>query len=110
MSIVANNQGGLTFIDVTVIVAYLLIMLHMGLKIARKQRSTEDFFVGGRDLPAWAVGISLFASVMSTILYLGQPGEMFRTGLSFLTRNIPLPLILIVVWYRQAMASQPLLI
>ena len=99
MSIVANNQGGLTFIDVTVIVAYLLIMLHMGLKIARKQRSTEDFFVGGRDLPAWAVGISLFASVMSTILYLGQPGEMFRTGLSFLTRNIPLPLILIVVCF-----------
>jgi hypothetical protein len=46
MSIVENNQGGLTFIDVTVIVAYLLIMLYMGLKIARKQRSTEDFFVG----------------------------------------------------------------
>ena len=52
MSIVENNQGGLTFIDVTVIVVYLLIMLYMGLKIARKQRSTEDFFVGGRDLPA----------------------------------------------------------
>ena len=99
MSIVENNQGGLTFIDVTVIVTYLLIMLYMGLKIARKQRSTEDFFVGGRDLPAWAVGISLFASVMSTILYLGQPGEMFRTGLSFLTRNLPLPLILIVVCF-----------
>ena len=99
MSIVENNQGGLTFVDVTVIVAYLLIMLYMGLKIARKQRSTEDFFVGGRDLPAWAVGISLFASVMSTILYLGQPGEMFRTGLSFLTRNLPLPLILIVVCF-----------
>jgi SSS family solute:Na+ symporter len=99
MSIVENNQGGLTFIDVTVIVAYLVIMLYMGLKIARKQRSTEDFFVGGRDLPAWAVGISLFASVMSTILYLGQPGEMFRTGLSFLTRNLPLPLILIVVCF-----------
>ena len=99
MSIVANNQGGLTFLDVAVIIAYLLVMLYMGFRIARKQRSTEDFFVGGRDLPAWAVGISLFASVMSTILYLGQPGEMFRTGLSFLTRNLPLPLILIVVCF-----------
>ena len=99
MSIVANNQGGLTFFDVAVIVVYLLVMLYMGLRIARKQRSTEDFFVGGRDLPAWAVGISLFASVMSTILYLGQPGEMFRTGLTFLTRQLPLPLILIVVCF-----------
>ena len=99
MSIVANNQGGLTLLDVSVIVVYLIVMLYMGLRIARKQRSTEDFFVGGRDLPAWAVGISLFASVMSTILYLGQPGEMFRTGLTFLTRQLPLPLILIVVCF-----------
>ena len=36
---------------------------------------------------------------MSTLLYLGQPGEMFRTGLSFLTRQIPIPLVLIVVCF-----------
>jgi SSS family solute:Na+ symporter len=49
-------------------------------------------------MPAWAVGISLFASLLSTITYLGMPGEMFRTGLSFLTRQIPIPLVLVVVW------------
>lgn len=99
MPTLANQQGGLTPIDYVTIGVYLAIMLGMGLRIARKQRSTDDFFVGGRNLPAWAVGISLFASTMSTIFYLGQPGEMFRTGLSFLTRQLPIPLILIVVWF-----------
>ena len=77
---------------------YLVAMLSMGLYIARRQRSTSDFFVGGRNLPAWAVGISIFASLLSTITYLGMPGEMFRTGVAFLTRQLPVPLVLAVVW------------
>ena len=89
----------MTDLDVVVIGLYLACLLVMGVRIARRQRSTNDFFVGGRSLSTWAVGISLFASVMSTLLYLGQPGEMFRTGLSFLTRQIPIPLVLIVVCF-----------
>jgi SSS family solute:Na+ symporter len=96
---VQMSEGGLTGLDITMIGIYLSIMLAMGIRIARQQRSTNDFFVGGRNLPSWAVGISLFASVMSTLLYLGQPGEMFRTGLSFLTRQLPIPLVLLVVCF-----------
>lgn len=91
--------GGLTSLDIGVICLYLAAMLAMGVTIARQQRSTNDFFVGGRSMPSWAVGISLCATVMSTLLYLGQPGEMFRTGLSFLTRQSPIPLVLIVVCF-----------
>ena len=90
--------GGLSTADLVVIVLYLAAMMGMGLAIARKQKSTEDFFLGGRSLPAWAVGISIFASLLSTITYLGMPGEMFRTGVAFLTRQLPIPLVLVVVW------------
>ncbi|MFP6769535.1 MAG: hypothetical protein VB859_15270, partial [Planctomycetaceae bacterium] len=90
--------GGLTGPDLVVIVVYLGAMIAMGVAIARRQRSTDDFFLGGRALPAWAVGISIFASLLSTITYLGMPGEMFRTGVAFLTRQLPIPLVLLVVW------------
>ena len=93
------TDGGLSLLDHAVLGVYLVAMLVMGLVIARRQRSTEDFFLGGRSLPAWAVGISLFASLLSTITYLGMPGEMFRTGVAFLTRQIPVPIVLIVVWF-----------
>ena len=91
-------EGGLSTADLVVIVIYLAAMMGMGLAIARRQKSTDDFFLGGRALPAWAVGISIFASLLSTITYLGMPGEMFRTGVSFLTRQLPIPLVLTVVW------------
>ena len=94
-----NDAGGLTGLDYVVLVVYAAAMLGMGSYIAIKQRSTEDFFVGGRNLPAWAVGLSLLASLMSTITYLGMPGEMFRTGMGFLTRYLAIPFVLLVVWF-----------
>jgi SSS family solute:Na+ symporter len=93
------EAGGLTGLDYFVIGLYLVGMMGMGLRIAFRQKSTDDFFVGGRNLPAWAVGISLFASLLSTITFLGMPGEMFRTGIAFLTRQLPIPLVLAVVWF-----------
>ena len=54
-------EGGLSTADLVVIVIYLAAMMGMGLAIARRQKSTDDFFLGGRALPAWAVGISIFA-------------------------------------------------
>ena len=60
-------EGGLTTPDLVVIVIYLAAMMGMGIAIARRQKSTTDFFLGGRSLPAWAVGISIFASLLSTI-------------------------------------------
>ena len=90
---------GLSTLDGFVLGGYVLAMLGMGLYIARRNASTEDFFLGGRDLPSWAVGISLIASLLSTITYLGMPGEMFRTGLGFLTRQLALPMVLGIVWF-----------
>ena len=91
-------EGGLSGADLVVIVIYMSAMMGMGLIIARRQKSTDDFFLGARSMPAWAVGISIFASLLSTITYLGMPGEMFRTGVAFLTRQLPIPLVLVVVW------------
>ena len=99
LALISDVTGGLTTLDAVVVGVYLASMLLMGFRIARKNSSTDDFFLGGRSLPSWAVGISLIASLLSTITYLGMPGEMFRTGIGFLTRQLGLPLVLLVVWY-----------
>ncbi len=99
MPIIAQTNRGLATWDYVVIGVYIFSMLIMGLRIAFRQRSTEDFFLGGRNLPAWAVGISMLASLLSTITYLGMPGEMFRTGLGFLTRQLGVPFVLLVMWF-----------
>jgi SSS family solute:Na+ symporter len=97
--LLAEQTGGLTIVDGVVVGLYLAAMLAMGFVIARRNASTDDFFVGGRNLPSWAVGISLIASLLSTITYLGMPGEMFRTGIGFLTRQLGIPVVLLIVWF-----------
>ncbi|MHC4879769.1 MAG: sodium:solute symporter family transporter [Planctomycetota bacterium] len=97
--LLAEQIGGLTIVDGIVVGLYLAAMMAMGLVIARRNASTDDFFLGGRNLPSWAVGISLIASLLSTITYLGMPGEMFRTGIGFLTRQLGIPIVLLIVWF-----------
>jgi len=89
----------MTGLDMLVLAVYFIAIMGMGLWLSRKNESTEDFFVGGRRMPAWAIGVSIFASVFSTITYLGLPGEMFRSGLGYLVRHAALPIVLPIIWW-----------
>jgi len=50
----------ISMIDVGVLVVYFGAMLAMGSYFARRAKSTEQYFVGGRSYPGWLIGISLF--------------------------------------------------
>ncbi|GIW94776.1 MAG: acetylneuraminate ABC transporter [Pirellulaceae bacterium] len=97
MAVEQSSLGGA--VDYGIVAAYVLGMLVVGGWVARRQRSTEDFFVGSRRLPSWAVGISLLASMFSTITYLGLPGEMFRSGVGYLIREVGIVVTFVVVWF-----------
>tara|TARA_B100000809_G_scaffold251750_1_gene285625 strand:+ start:2514 stop:4019 length:1506 start_codon:yes stop_codon:yes gene_type:complete len=68
-------------IDTTIIVIYFAVIVGMGLFISRKQDSTEEYFLGRRNMNWLIVGISIQASLMSTISYLSVPGEQIKNGL-----------------------------
>ena len=65
------------WIDWTVVGVYLGLVALAGLWFARRRRTTEEYFVGGRSLPGWAVGLSLFGSSISTATFLAYPGHGF---------------------------------
>ena len=62
------------------ICAYAVGMIAIGLYYARRSTGAEDYLLGGRALPPWMVGISLFATLLSTLSYLTYPGEMIEFG------------------------------
>ena len=53
---------------------YLTAMFVIGLSFAGRQKTTEDYFLAGRRMPWWVVGISMFASLTSAASYMGLPG------------------------------------
>lgn len=85
-----DEQFRSTFVlaDYAVFAAMLSISMAIGvfqaLKKQSRSSSADDFFTGGRSLPAVPVGLSLCASFMSAVQVLGVPAEVSRYGFKFL--------------------------
>ena len=96
-SIAAPPREGLTALDYAAVGGYLLVTLAIVVWSLRRQSSIEDFFLGGRRMPWMAVGLSLMATLMSTISYLGVPGEMIKHGVALFIGQLSIPLSMTVV-------------
>jgi solute:Na+ symporter, SSS family len=84
-------------IDWIVIAAYGIGMLAIGWYFSRRTKNTEEYLLAGRNMKPWAVGLSYFATLFSTITYLAMPGEMIRNGPMFLSQVLASPFIFLFV-------------
>ncbi len=66
-------------INGTVLGLYLLALVCMGVYFSRREKSTADFFVGGRRVPWWAAGISIFGTQLSSISFMAIPAKVYDT-------------------------------
>ena len=99
-SAAGGTGGGMAPLDWAVIALYALGMLGVGWYYARRTSTTDDYLLGGRNMAPWMVGLSLFATLLSTLSYLAVPGEMIKYGPMVLAQMIALPLVAVVVgWF-----------
>lgn len=72
---------GLHWVDWVIVVVYLFGVLALGNHFAKRQSSNAEYFTAAQThIHPFLVGVSLFASLLSTISYLGKPGEMINKG------------------------------
>ena len=76
---------------------YAIGMVIVGLYFSKKNNNTEDYLLGGRKMNPLMLGMSLFASLLSTISYLSYTGEMIRYGPMFITGAIAFPFVIFTV-------------
>ena len=95
----ARNQARHRFgsANWTVLIAYLLGLIFIGWWFSRRNQSSDDFFLGGRRIPWWAAGLSLFGTTLSAITYLALPARSFGTDWSILIVNLGIVLIAVPV-------------
>src|SRR5438067_9600485 len=82
-----------------ILLSYLAVVMYIGSKSARKQKSLEDFFLAGRTVPWWAAGISIIAADMSAISYVGAPAWVFQKDLRLAAGLFLFPLFMLPVVY-----------
>ncbi len=93
------TANGLATIDWILIGVYAVVMLALGLYFARRQKTTSEYFVGSGHMNWMLIGISLFATLLSTITYLSTPGEIISKGPADMVKLLSLPVIFLIVGY-----------
>ena len=70
-------------LDLIIIFGYLIGITGFGIWYAGKQETTEDYFVGDRSVPWWAIAMSIVATETSTITFISVPGIAYARGGNF---------------------------
>src|ERR687893_184501 len=70
-------------LDLIIVFGYLVGITLFGIWFAGKQETTEDYFVGDRSVPWWAIAASIVATETSTITFISVPGVAFSRGGNF---------------------------
>ncbi|MCC6680257.1 MAG: sodium:solute symporter [Phycisphaeraceae bacterium] len=88
-------------IDWTILAAYMAAMMGIGFILARRTSDETDFFLGSRQMPAWAVGMSVLASSLSAATFIGAPQESFDGNLTYLILNLGgiLGALIVAAWF-----------
>ena len=84
-------------IDWTIISIYLVWIVWDGLRLTKRSHEIEGYFLAGRNLPWWAVGLSVMATQLSAITMIGTTGQGYADGMRFLQFYYALPLAMIVL-------------
>ena len=83
--------------DWIIICSYLIYVLWYGLKSSQNRESAIGFFLGGRNLPWWAIGLSIMATQMSAITLIGATGQAYEDGMRFIQFYLGLPLAMVIL-------------
>ena len=77
-----------TNLDWAIVVGYFAVVLFIGIFFSRKHEGDKSFFLGSQNMPMWAVALSVVATSLSTVTFMGAPQEAFKSDLSYLILNV----------------------
>lgn len=81
-------------IDLTILLSYLAFVLTLGVYFARRHKSTEDYFLAGRNVPGWVAGFSIMGTIVSSATFIGIPGASFHADMWMVPYYVALPVII----------------
>ncbi len=102
-----TDVGVIRLGDIITLSIYLTATLGLGLWVGVKTKTTEGYFLGGRKMPGWAVGLSMLGTAISSITFLAYPGSAYDGNFSRIVPNLALPIgaifaiFVFIPFYRQ---------
>jgi SSS family solute:Na+ symporter len=97
-------------LDVLVIVAYMAVLAGVGVRVSRRQKTTNQYFLAERTIPGWAIGMSVLATIITSVTFIAYPGAAYSGDWSLLVPGIMFVLVIagigvvVVPFFRHAVA------
>lgn len=89
----------LHWIDILIVIVSVLFTLGAGFYFARRQSSSDLYFSGSKTIPAWAIGISIFATLISSVTFLAYPAAAYKSNWILLVQGLMVPIVLVgLIW------------
>ncbi len=90
-------MGTIRWLDLAVIAIYMAALVSFGIRFSKRQTSTERYFVAKRTIPGWAMGLSLLATLISSVTFIAYPGSAYAGDWSNLVPGLMVALVLALV-------------
>ncbi len=91
------SLGSIHIVDYIIICLSIILTVGMGVYFASKQKNTDSFFKASGKIPAWAIGISIMATLISSVTFIAYPGEGFSSNWIRLVQGLMVPVVLILI-------------
>jgi SSS family solute:Na+ symporter len=85
-------MNNLRILDLVIIALYLVAMIGVGVYFSRKNSNPEQYSSASGQIPGWAIGLSIYATFLSSNTFLGVPGKAFGTNWNALVFSVSMPL------------------
>src|SRR5262245_50827566 len=69
------------------------MIVGVGLKFSQRNRTSERYFLGSRNFPGWAIGLSFIGSTISSVTFIAYPADSFKTAWVRLLPNLAFPFV-----------------
>lgn len=93
------NGQNIHWIDTAIVFVSVIATIGVGLYFARRQKSSEHYFSASKNIPAWAIGISIFATLISSVTFLAYPAAAYKSNWILLVQGLMVPVILVsLIW------------
>lgn len=89
----------LHWLDIVVLAFYFVFMAALGFYFSRRNKNTEQYFVGGRSFGGWVIGISLVGYSISSVTFIGYPGDAYKTAWIRFMPNLMMPVAIMIASY-----------
>ena len=85
-------MNNLPLIDIAIIIIYLLAMVAVGFYFSKRNKNSVQFTSASGKIPGWAIGLSIYATFLSSNTFLGVPGKAFGGNWNAFVFSISMPL------------------